>query len=133
MCALLQKCVYHLFKHTYKVLLRVRPSNIKMFSTRLSPTPCLVRPITMVKLCFCFRGELAFLNCDDICMCVVNKQFELLGFVFKFVYADLEYNVISLTFTAGSVCLCGVCSHMVVLGMSVRLLWYPMWWVWWLR
>ena len=27
---------------------------------------------------FCFRSELGFLNCDDICMCVVNKQFELL-------------------------------------------------------
>ena len=31
---------------------------------------------------FCFRGELGFLNCDDICMCVVNKQFDLLEFVF---------------------------------------------------
>ena len=31
--------------------------------------------------CVCFRGELGFLNCDDICMCVVNKQFELLEFV----------------------------------------------------
>ena len=29
-----------------------------------------------------FRGELGFLNCDDICMCVVNNQFELLEFVF---------------------------------------------------
>ena len=29
----------------------------------------------------CFRGELGFLNCVDICMCVVNKQFELLEFV----------------------------------------------------
>ena len=28
--------------------------------------------------CFGFRGELGFLNCDDVCMCVVNKQFELL-------------------------------------------------------
>ena len=28
--------------------------------------------------CVCFRGELDFLNCYDICMCVVNKQFELL-------------------------------------------------------
>ena len=28
-----------------------------------------------------FRGELGFLNCDDICMCVMNKQFELLEFV----------------------------------------------------
>ena len=31
--------------------------------------------------CFGFRGELGFLNCDDICMCVVNKQFELFEFV----------------------------------------------------
>ena len=30
---------------------------------------------------FCFRGELGFLNCDDICMCVVIKQFELLELV----------------------------------------------------
>ena len=29
------------------------------------------------------------MNCDDICMCVVNKQFELLEFVFNFV--DLKY------------------------------------------
>ena len=28
--------------------------------------------------CFCFRGEVGVLNCDDICMCIVNKQFELL-------------------------------------------------------
>ena len=31
----------------------------------------------------CFRGELGFLNFDDICMCVVNKQFELFQFVFN--------------------------------------------------
>ena len=55
--------------------------------------------------CFDFRAELGFLNCDDICMCVVNKQFELLGFVFKSAYVDLQYDEISLTFTAGSVCL----------------------------
>ena len=24
--------------------------------------------------CVCFRDLLGFLNCDDICMCVVNKQ-----------------------------------------------------------
>ena len=30
--------------------------------------------------CICFGGELGFLNCDDIRMCVVNKQFELLEF-----------------------------------------------------
>ena len=37
---------------------------------------------------FCFRGELDFMKCDDICMCVVNKQLELLEFVFDSVYVD---------------------------------------------
>ena len=37
--------------------------------------------------CVSFRGELGFLNCDT-CMCVVNKQFELLKFVFDSVYFD---------------------------------------------
>ena len=65
--------------------------------------------------CFGFRGEIGFLNCDDICVCVVNKQFELL----EFVYVDMQYDEISLT--AGSLCLCGVCTPVVVLGLSVRL------------
>ena len=60
-----------------------------------------------MKLCtlgvFALWGELGFLNCDDICMCVVNKQFELLVFVINSVYVDLQYNEISLTFTAGFV------------------------------
>ena len=57
---------------------------------------------TVVKLCsFCIRGELGSLNCDDICMCVVNKQFELLEFVFNSVYVDLKYDEIYLTLTAG--------------------------------
>ena len=57
-------------------------------------------------------------------MCVVNKQFELLKFVSESVYVDLQYDKISLTFTAGSgsVCLCGVSSPVVVLGLLVRLL-----------
>ena len=54
----------------------------------------------VVKLCtvgvFCFRGEIGFQNCDDICMCVVTKQF-------VFVYVDLQYDDISLNFTARSV------------------------------
>ena len=54
------------------------------------PTSCEV----MYFGCLVFRGELGFLNCDDVYMCVVNKQFEQ----------------ISLTFTAGPVCLCGVSS-----------------------
>ena len=96
------------------------------------PTSCLVLPIVahccevMYFGCFGFRGELGFLNCDDICMCVVNKQFEFLEFVFDFVYVDLQYDEISLTFTAGSMRLCVVCSPVVVLGLSVRLSWYPM-------
>ena len=72
----------------------------------------------------CFRGELAFLICDDICMCVVDKQFELLEFVFDSFYVDLQYDEISLIFTAGSVCLCDVCSRVVVLVLYVRLSWY---------
>ena len=69
--------------------------------------------------CFGFRGELGFLNCDDVCMCVVNKQFELLEFVSESVYVDLQYDEISLTFTAGPVCLCGVSSPVVVLGLFI--------------
>ena len=61
------------------------------------PTSCLVQPIgahcceVMYFACFGFRGELGFLNCDDICMCVVNKQFELPEFVFESVYVDMQY------------------------------------------
>ena len=94
------------------------------------PTSCLVQPIgahcceVMYFGCFGFRSELGFLNCDDVCMCVVNKQFDLLKFVFDSVHVDLQYDEISFTFTA--VCWCVVCSHVVVLGLSVNLSWYPM-------
>ena len=44
--------------------------------------------------CVCFRVELGLPNCDDIYMCVVNKQFELLEFVFDSVYVDLQYTVV---------------------------------------
>ena len=63
----------------------------------------------------CF--DFGFLNCDDIGMCVMNKQFELLEFVFESVYVDLQYDEIFHTFTAGYVCLCGVCSPVVVIGL----------------
>ena len=66
------------------------------------PSSCLVQPI-VVHYCeimyfgyFDFRVERGFLNCDDVCMCVVNKQFELLEFVFESVYVDLPYDEISL-------------------------------------
>ena len=81
------------------------------------PTSCLVQPIgceVMYFWCVCFRGEIGSLNCDDICMYVVNKQFELLKFVFDSIYIDLQYDEISLTFTAGSVSLCCICDHVVV-------------------
>ena len=55
-------------------------------------------------------GELGFLNCDDVSMCVVNKQFELHEFVFESVYVDLQYDEIYLTFTAGYARLCSACS-----------------------
>ena len=66
-------------------------------------------------------------------MCVVNKQFELLEFVFDSIYVDLQYDEIALTFTAVTVCLCGVRNHVVVLGLSVRLSWHPVLCVRWLR
>ena len=48
------------------------------------------------------------LSVRTVCMCVVNKQFELLEFVSESVYVDLQYDEISLTFTAGSLCVCEV-------------------------
>ena len=38
-------------------------------------------------------GELGFLKCDDICMCVVNKQFKLIEFVSNSVCVDLLYEI----------------------------------------
>ena len=93
--------------------------------SEMSPPPalCNLSVRTAVKLCICFglRGELGFLNCDAVCMCVVNKQFELLEFVSESVYVDLQYDEIALTFTTGPVCLCGVSSPVVVLCLFVRL------------
>ena len=96
-------------------------------------TPYLVQPIgahggkVVYFRSFCFRGKLGFLNCDNICMSAVNKQFELFEFVFYSIYVDLKYNEIYLTVTARYMCLCGVCSHVMVIGLSGRLYWYPMW------
>ena len=50
----------------------------------------------------------------------MNKQFEFLDFFLVSVYVYLKYDEISLTFTAGYVCLCDVCSHVIVFGLSVR-------------
>ena len=48
---------------------------------------------------FCFRSELGFQNCDDICMCVVNKQFELLLSIHQ-----RHYQYISLPSEVRNVC-----------------------------
>ena len=78
----------------------------------LHPALCKLSVRTVVKLCtfvcFSFRGDLGFLNCNGICMCVVNK---LLAFVFYSVYVDLKYNEIPLIFTAGMYA-CVVCVAM---------------------
>ena len=69
------------------------------------------------------------LNCDDICMYVVIKQFELLKFVFDSVYVDLQYDVnriLSLLLLG----MCGLCSNVVVFGLSLGLSWYHMWMRW---
>ena len=93
----------------------------------IEPASCPVQPIgahccgVMYFGCFGFGGELGFRNCDDSCMCVVNKQFELLEFVSESVYVDLQYDEISLTFTAGSVYFYGVSSPVAVLGLFVGL------------
>ena len=77
------------------------------------PTSCLVQPTSMhgvevmYFVCVSFRGELGFLNCDDICMCVVNKQFEFLEFVVDSVYVDLQYDEISALLLLG-MCPCVV-------------------------
>ena len=58
-------------------------------------------------------------------MCVANKQFELLEFVFDSIYVGLQYDERSLTSTAGPVPLWCVYSHEVGFGLSVKLSWYP--------
>ena len=78
---------------------------------------CINVMLSLTSVSFCCRCELGFLNCDDVCMCVVKKQFELLEFIFNSVYIHLNYNEIYLTFTSGSVCLCCICSHVSVLGL----------------
>ena len=89
---------------------------VNVMLSLMSPHPalCNISARTVVKLCT--LGELGFLNCDVICMCVMNKQFDLLEFVFYSVYVDLQYDDISLTFTAGSVFLWSsfVCRGVVV-------------------
>ena len=79
---------------------------------------------------------------DDVCCSVVfvmiyacvllGKQFELLEFVFDSVYVDLQYDEIYFSFTAGNLCLCGVCSpwsvcEVVVVPYVVGATWTRVW------
>ena len=57
------------------------------------------------------------------CVAMNRVQVVLSGFSMK-LFCFVIYGVA--TFTAGYVYLCGVCSPLVVLGLSVRLSWYPM-------
>ena len=47
-----------------------------------------------LKLCVvCVNGRMyGCCSYDDICKCVVNEHFELIEFVFHYVYVDLKYN-----------------------------------------
>ena len=93
----------------------------------LNPPPilCYLSMRTLVTLCTLEVLALWILNYNDIFMCVVNMQFEIVEFIFNSICVDLS-------FTAGPVCLGCVFSHVVVLCLYVRLTWYPMWWVQWL-
>ena len=91
----------------------------------MSPPPALCNLSVRTSVKLCILGVLALgvslVSCDAVCTCVENKQFELLEFVSESVYVDLQYDEISLIFTAGSVCLCGVSSPVVDIGLFVRL------------
>ena len=70
--------------------------NVMLSLMSVMSPPIGTRQVVMYFGCECFRGKLGFLNCDDICMCVVNKPFELLDSV----YVDLQYDEFTPTFTA---------------------------------
>ena len=88
------------------------------------PTSCLVQPIgahcceVMYFGCFGFRGELGFLNCDDVCMCVVNKQFSSSSLFLSPLMLTCSMMRFLSRLLLG---LCGVSSPVVVIGLFVRL------------
>ena len=69
----LKFCVVCINVERMSVVVNVMLSLMNLMST--PPASC---DLVMYFVCVCFRGELGFLNCDDTCMCVVNKEFELL-------------------------------------------------------
>ena len=103
----------------------------------MSPPPalCNLSLRTVVKLCTLvvldFRGELGFLNCDDVCMCVVNKQFELLKFgLFPFMLTCSMMRFLSLLLLSLCPCVVSMVIWLSLARPSVSLSWYPMWMRW---
>ena len=79
--------------------------------------------------CVCFRSELGFLNCDDICMCVVNSSLGSSSlFLIPFMLTCSMMMFLSL-FQLG-LGHCGVSVVMWSLRLSLRLSWYAMWMLW---
>ena len=83
--------------------------NVMLSLMSVMSPPCLLQPMGTHGGEFiyfgCVIGELGFPNCDDICMCVVYKQFELFVCFLNSVYVDLQHDEIYLTITAGYVSL----------------------------
>ena len=106
-CLVLVMCTLTILDECMSVVV-----NVMLFlMSVMSPPPalCNLSARTVVKYagCVCFRGELGFLECDDICMCVVNKQLKLLELVlipFMFSYSMMRF--ISLLLLG--LCPCGV-------------------------
>ena len=67
----------------------------------------------------CSECDVVSIECNEPTSCIVQP----IGahFVSESVYVDLQYDEISLTFSAGPVCLCGVSSLVVVLGLFLGL------------
>ena len=66
--------------------------NVMLSLTSVMSPPTVLCNISVRTVVKYFLGYIGFLNCYDICMCVVNTQFESLEFVSISVYVDLKYN-----------------------------------------
>ena len=65
-----------------------------------------------------------------ISICVSSISSVSSSSCFDSVYVALQYDEIYPCFTAGPVCLGGVCSQVIVFVLSVTLSWYPIWLRW---
>ena len=78
-----------------------------------------------IDVCYCDMFSVVNVYLDHLKFCVVcinSRRYVCCSECdVESVYVDLQYDEISLTFTAGPECLCGVSSPVVVLGLFVRL------------